>query len=464
MDTTEPVRAARVETSTSLALRIEPRRMEAAPPPEAAHAALAQLALDLGGMRDLRQVYRRLCRFVSEHTPMSGMFVSSYDPDTRLRTCVYALSEGEEVDASTFPPMPDTGSPHSRAVVTGETIITQDFQEQMAGKPRINVGLERDPRLPQSSIVVPMKAGDRILGAMEIQCVLPGAFKPEHVSTLQMAAHLAALAVSNVDAFEREKALRAELEVRAADLESKVRDQVRDLAHKNRELEAFSFTVAHDLRAPLRAILNISADVLQRLDKGDGDVRGDVEVVHASSEQMAHLVEDLLQFARTAQGNAKRELVDMSTIARAILAELEAREPGRKTELRVEDNLYAEADGALVRILLDNLIGNAWKYSSRKEVTYVRVGARLLGDEVAYYVEDKGVGFDPRQASRLFSAFQRLHPANEYEGTGIGLATAQRIVHRHGGRIWADAVPGKGATFHFTLGPPRKRGPIDSMS
>lgn len=444
--------------SDPTAVRVEPRRMVDKAPPDAAYASLAQLALELGATQELKRVYARLCRFVRELTPMSGMFVSSYEPATQLRRCVYAYSEGEEIDPETFPPMPNTGSPHSRAVVSGETIVTQDFQEVMAGKPRFNVGLERDPRLPQSSIVVPMKAHDRILGAMEIQSVLPSAFTPEHVSTLQMAAHLAALAVANVEALAREKTLRMELEVRAADLEAKVRDRVRDLAAKNRELEAFSFTVAHDLRAPLRAILGISSDLLKRVPPdADPAVRGDVEIIMGSSEQMARLVEDLLRFARTAQGGVKREMVDMAAIARAILAELEAREPGRKTDLRVEDNLFVEADGALVRILLDNLLSNAWKYSARKPVTSIRVGARIVGDEVVYYVSDKGVGFDPAQSSRLFSAFQRLHPAHEYEGTGIGLATAQRIVDRHGGRIWADAAPGEGATFSFTLQPPRKR-------
>lgn len=416
--------------------------------------SLAQLAVDLGAARDLGAVYRRLCRFVTENTPMSGMFVSSYDPSTQLRTCVFAVSEGEELDPATFPPMPNTGSPHSKAVTTGETIVTQDFQEAMSGKPRFNVGLERDPRLPQSSIVVAMKAHDAILGAMEIQSVEPGAFSPEHVATLQMAAHLAALAVSNVQALERERRLRGELETRAQSLEAAVRDRVRELAAKNRELEAFSFTVAHDLRAPLRAILNLSNDLLKRHAAAlNADAKADLEAIHASSLNMARLVEDLLQFARTAQGSVKREWVDMTAVARAILSELEAREPRRKADLLVQDNLFVEADAALVRILLDNLLGNAWKYSGKKPETVVRVGARLEGNEVVYFVEDRGVGFDPADAPRLFGAFQRLHPANEYEGTGIGLATAQRIVQRHGGRIWAEAEPGKGATFHFTLRP-----------
>jgi signal transduction histidine kinase len=431
--------------------------MDPTPSPDASYAALAQLALELGAAKDAKGVYQGLLRFVQRESPMSGMFVSSYNATTQTRTCVFAFGEGEVIDPDTFPPMPNTGSPHSRAVVTGETILTQDFQEQMAGKPRFNVGLERDPRLPQSSIVVPLKAGERILGGVEVQSTQPGAFTPAHVSTLQMAAQMAAQALEGAEALARERSMRMDLEMRAADLEAKVRDRVRELAAKNRELEAFSFTVAHDLRAPLRAILTLSADLLGRLEDARPDLRGDVEVILSSSEQMARLVEDLLEFARTAQGNVKREMVDLGALARASLADLEARDPGRKTDLRVGDNLFVEADGALVRILLDNLLGNAWKYSAKKPVTGIRVGARLQGGEVVYFLEDQGVGFDPAQSARLFSAFQRLHPANEYEGTGIGLATAQRIVQRHGGRIWAESVQGEGATFSFTLAPPARR-------
>ena len=431
--------------------------MDATTSPDASYASLVQLALELGRAREPKDVYASLLRLVQRETPMSGMFVSSYNPLTQMRACVYAFGEGEVLDPDTFPPMPNTGSPHSRAVTTGETILTQDFQEQMAGKPRVNVGLERDPRLPQSSIVLPLKSGERILGGVEIQCTQPTAFTPAHVATLQLAAEMTAQAIEQVEALGHERATRMDLEVRAADLEAKVRERVRELAAKNRELEAFSFTVAHDLRAPLRAILSLSGDILGRGEALTPDVRGDVEVIQASSEQMARLVEDLLEFARTAQGNVKREMVDLGALARASLADLEAREPGRKTDLRIGENLFVEADGALVRILLDNLLGNAWKYSARKDVTSIRLGARLVGDEVVYFVEDKGVGFDPREGARLFSAFQRLHPANEYEGTGIGLATAQRIVQRHGGRIWAESTPGEGATFFFTLTPPRKR-------
>lgn len=436
------------------------KEMSTSPAGTAAFAELAQLALDLGAARELGDVYARLRRFVNGQTPvMCGMFVSSYDPATQLRSCEYAYSEGEELDPTTFPPMPNTGSPHSRAVETGETILTQDFQEAMAGKPRMNVGLERDPRLPQSSIVVPMKAQGRVLGAMEIQSTQPGAFTPDHVATLQMAAHLAALAVENVRAIDREKALRSDVEQRAAMLETKMQDRVRELASKNRELEAFSFTAAHDLRAPLRAILNLSEDLLQR-DGANVSERGrlNLRAIHESSHTMARFVEDLLRFARATQGNVRRELVDMTDMARGILHELEGREPDRKTHLVVQDNLYVDADPTLLRVLLDNLLANAWKYSAKKPITTIRVGAKLQGGEVTYFVEDQGIGFDAEQAKRIFLAFERLSP-NEYEGSGLGLATAQRVVQRHQGRIWAEGQPGQGATIWFTLAPPRQQNP-----
>lgn len=419
----------------------------------AAFADLAQLALDLGSTREIPALYQRLCRFVAAQTPMSGMFVSRYDPATQLRTCEYAFSEGEDLDPSTFPAMPNTGSPHSRAVETGETVLTQDFQEAMAGKPRVNVGLDRDPRLPQSSIVVPMVSQGKVRGGMEIQSTLPGAFTPDHVATLRLAAHLAALAVENLEAFDREKRLRAESERRTSELEAKMRDRVKELASKNRELEAFSFTAAHDLRAPLSAILSLSEDVLEH-EKGALGERAlaNVKAIRESSLRMATLVEDLLKFARTAQGPVKRELVDMTAIARSVLAELEAREPSRKTHVVVQDNLYVHADPALARILLDNLLGNAWKYSQRKPITTIRVGAAIEDGQIVYRVEDQGVGFAEDQATRIFHAFERLAP-NEFEGIGLGLATVQRIVQRHGGRIWAKGRPHEGATFTFTLGP-----------
>jgi signal transduction histidine kinase len=417
--------------------------------------AWAELATALAAAPDAPSVYRTLRAFAQARVRLNGMFVSRYDRASQLRACVYAWSEGEELDVSTFPPMPNTGSPHSRCVETGETIVTQDFQEAMAGKPRFNVGIDRDPRLPQSSLVVALRVRGVVLGAVEVQSVEPNAFGPEDVATIETATSLAALAADSLAARERELAARAEIEARASMLERRTQERVSELASKNRELEAFSFTVAHDLRAPLRAILNLSEAVLKR-DGGNVSPRSreDLEAVVRSSDRMARLVEDLLRFARTAQGSVKRSLVDMSALAREVLAELERGEPARKAHVEVQPNLFVDADPLLLRILLDNLLGNAWKYTREAPIATIRVGARIEDGEIVYFVEDNGIGFTPEQAKRVFLAFERLKP-NEFEGTGVGLATAQRVAARHGGRVWAEGAVGRGATFFFTLQPKR---------
>lgn len=413
---------------------------------QAPHARIAQLALGLSSAADAHDAYHALREFVEAETPMNGLFISSYDAATELRTCAYAFSEGDELDAATFPPMGNTGAPHSRACASGETILTQDFQQTMSGKPRFNVGLDKDPTLPRSSLVVPMKAQGKVLGAMEIQSTLAAAFTEEHVATLELAAHLAAVNIQNLKGREQERMFRDELEAR-------VTERTRQLATKNRELESFSWTVAHDLRAPLRAVQTY-AEVLEEDHKDRLDEEG-LRVIHvlsASSRRMSQLVDDLLQFAKAAQGPIQRELVDLSALAREILGEAKARDPTREAKLVVEDNLVIEADAALVRVLFVNLVDNAWKYSAKKPATLIRVGMRISEGERVFFVQDEGVGFDAAQADRLFAAFQRLH-STEYEGTGIGLATVRRIVERHEGRIWAEAEPGRGATFLFTLLP-----------
>jgi len=221
----------------------------------------------------------------------------------------------------------------------------------------------------------------------------------------------------------------------------------------NRELEAFSYSVAHDLRAPLRSIDGFSHAILEDYGPSLDDTGKEyLGLVRQSARHMAELIDDLLALSRVARTELHREKVDLAEKARAVAAELSRREPGRAVTFVVPDSLPGDADPRLVTIALENLMGNAFKFSARAKEPTITVGSVERDGELVYFVRDNGAGFDMAHASRLFTPFQRLHADKDYEGTGIGLATVQRIITRHGGRIWAEAKVGEGATFFFTLG------------
>lgn len=403
------------------------------------HQRVTRLSTALIAATALDEIHRGLQAFVQESLPQaSAMFLSLLDRATGLRTCVYAHAEGEDIDVSSLPPMPFTDSPHSRAVQTGEVVVTPDLDAALVGKPRADVGLERDPRLPRSSLVVPLKLAAETIGGLELQSTTPAAFREEDLPPLLLAAHLAAIAIQNVR-------LRQQLEHR-------VKERTRQLDEKNQELRAFSFTVAHDLKAPIRAANHLVQETLEHAGtRLTGPEREDLGAAATSMRRMGDLIDDLLTLATADQGDLRREDVDLTILAEGIVQELRARSPERAARVAIEPDLRARADRRLVRIVLDNLLRNAWKYSAKKPETVIRVGKLGHASEPTFYVQDQGAGFEPREAGRLFQPFQRLHPPNEYEGTGIGLATVGRIVRRHGGRVWADGRPGQGATFYFTL-------------
>ncbi len=224
------------------------------------------------------------------------------------------------------------------------------------------------------------------------------------------------------------------------------------LTAANRELEAFSYSVAHDLRAPLRG-MNGFAQILFE-DYGDKLAPDGLEClseIRANAVRMGALIDALLSLSRVTRSDLRPEWIDLGALARATLARLQAAEPARVVELRVGDPLRAWGDPALLSTLVDNLVGNAWKFTGRRAHARIELGVADQGGQPAWFVRDDGAGFDPAYAEKLFAPFQRLHTVGEFAGTGIGLATAQRIVHRHGGRIWAEGGVDAGATFWFTL-------------
>ncbi len=251
----------------------------------------------------------------------------------------------------------------------------------------------------------------------------------------------------------RQTQLLAESEQAAVHLAETRAELVRDLEHKNRELESFSYAVSHDLRAPLRRIDSFSRAVLESQgDRLDVTGRKYLERVREASQHMSELIDDVLYLSRVTRADLRDHDVDLSALASLILTRLQESEPSRKLEVRVRPGVVVTGDGQLLRIALENLLENAWKFTSKQAEARIEFGVTQASGEPTYFVRDNGAGFDMTYADRLFGPFQRLHPQGEFPGSGIGLATVQRIIHRHGGRVWAEGLVGQGATFQFTLG------------
>ncbi|HSH94344.1 MAG TPA: ATP-binding protein, partial [Roseimicrobium sp.] len=236
------------------------------------------------------------------------------------------------------------------------------------------------------------------------------------------------------------------------DLEQRVIQRTAQLEAANKELEAFSYSVSHDLRAPLRAVDGFSQAVLE--DFGPQlpeEGRRYLQTIRGSAQKMGTLIDDLLTFSRLSRANLKKQPVNTGHLVRAALDDLRHDQKGRQIDLRIGELSSCMGDPALLKQVWINLLSNALKYTQKRENAVVEIGCENKADGCVYFVRDNGTGFDMRYADKLFGVFQRLHRAEDYEGTGVGLAIVQRVVHRHGGRIWAEAAVDRGATFYFTL-------------
>jgi PAS domain S-box-containing protein len=264
------------------------------------------------------------------------------------------------------------------------------------------------------------------------------------------------LVVIVTDITER-KRMEAEAGRLAAELELRVQERTAELLTVNRELESFAYSISHDLRSPLRAIDGFSKLLLdeygERLDRQGANY---LERVRRAAQRMGTLIDDLLELSRVTRQGMRRDRVDLSLLASDVLEELAKAMPQRRVLARVEPGCTAVGDPQLLRVLMQNLLDNAWKYTAHRPEARIEFG-REPGEDggVAFYVRDNGAGFDMRYADRLFVPFQRLHRPEEFEGSGVGLASVARVAHRHGGKVWAESSPGRGATFRFTLGEPR---------
>jgi signal transduction histidine kinase len=302
------------------------------------------------------------------------------------------------------------------------------------------------PTFVKSLVMTPIRTAAPI-GAIGVYWANQHRATPEETGLLQALADSTSIAIEAAELF-------ANLERQVAERTAEVARRNNELEVLNKELEAFSYSVAHDLRSPLITIDGFAQVLLENTaDSLDAPNRQHLERITTAVRRMHRLINDLLGLSKIVRAPLHSESVDLSRVAREILQNLRDSAPARVADFTVPDVVVVPGDPGLLRIALENLLSNAWKFTGRQERTRIEFGTGTdQAGRVIYFVRDNGAGFDPKYAAKLFSPFQRLHSATQFAGTGIGLATVQRIIHRHGGEIWAESAVNCGAGFYFTLG------------
>ncbi|HEX2667178.1 MAG TPA: ATP-binding protein [Gammaproteobacteria bacterium] len=408
------------------------RALEATPPPAGDHylrglERLVAAAQQLPLARDQQALVKLVCGAARALVGADGVTLS-------LREGEFCHVVGEDSDTPLWQgqrfPLEQTAS--GWAMLNREIAVIED--------------IHTDPRVPQaflrgsvmkSAVVAPIRTGEPV-GV--IVAYWRSRHRPcdEELKLLQALAELVSASFENLQ--------------RQAAAEQQLREKSRDLEAVNKELESFSYSVSHDLRGPLRSVTGFGKLLAKDYDdKLDEAGKTFLAYVTDGTQRIAMLVDALLDLSRVSRFPLKKESLDLSAMAGSVLEGLREKQPKRRCEVRIEPGLQAEADPQLMRIVLENLLGNAWKFTAKRAECRIEFGRTGEGGREAFFVRDNGAGFEMAYADKLFTPFQRQHRQDEFEGAGVGLAAVQRILQRHGGRVWAEAVEGEGASFFFTV-------------
>jgi signal transduction histidine kinase/CheY-like chemotaxis protein len=400
---------------------------------------------------DCESLFREVCRVAVERGGLKMAWVGLLD--VRSGEIVPAAASGPcEAWFSRLRPFSINGprrAPTEYAVGEGRIHICNDLDA--APEHAAIRGLLAEAGL-RAAASLPLRQDDHVIGALTLFAGEKDFFDAKLTALVTEMAADVSFALANYEKEDLRRQAEEELKRVNQELETRVAARTADLAAANQELEAFAYSASHDLRAPLRSIDGFSRILLEDYgDRLDEEGRAHLERVCRAAQRMGLLIDDLIELSRVGQQSLQLAEADLSRMAHEVLDEQRQAHPGRRFEMRVMAGCVANGDARLLRVCLQNLLENAVKYSSKAADARVEFGCETLAGEMVFHVRDNGAGFDMRHAERLFQPFQRLHRPDDFEGTGIGLATAARVVVRHGGRIWAESAPGEGATFRFTL-------------